>query len=455
MIKVSTNGFKRLVENNLTATSIVPSISKKDIKEFKIGKSYFYTIKNKSKFQIKYNKKIYCIYDILNTHFSKSIPLNNATTSFRKDFSYLNFFEPHRNSYHFIRLDIRSFFHSIDIEEVKKVFSPYFNDNHIDENKTQLLIDAFINLVTYEIPKNSANEHFKGKRVLPMGFKTSPMISNVIFRQLDIQIQKLCSENNIEYTRYADDMLFSSSKDLNFIHSGSFINEIRVIIAQLNFKLNAHKTIMSKHTLSLNGYTIEYKKSELRLSNKKINIIKKMIHMILVQKESEDVILKKLFQYKMKWKFRPLDRETYEKYHLEQLLNKVLGYRSYLLSVVKFNKKYHCTLEETINKYSDIIYKLNFISNDFQLKIEELEKTMELNKPFHRMDKIKIDSLILTDEIKGKLKNNNYKTLRDLYEITEEKLINDIYGIGKVKAKKIIEVRDSELNKIQQNMKHI
>ena len=450
MIKVSTNGFKRLVENNLTSTSIVPSISKENIKEFKIGKSYFYSIKNKLKFQIKYNKKNYCIYDILNAHFSKSIPLNNATTSFRKNFSYLNFFEPHRNNYHFIRLDIRSFFHSIDIEDIKKVFKPYFHDTFIDDSKTQHIVDAFINLVTYTISTNSSNENFKGKRVLPMGFKTSPMISNVIFRQLDIQIQKLCSEKNIVYTRYADDMLFSSSKDLNFIHSESFINEIRVIIAQLNFELNAYKTIMSKHTLSLNGYTIEYEKSELRLSNKKISIIKKMVHMINKEKKSENFILKKLFQYKVKWKFRPLDRETYEKYHLEQLLNKVLGYRSYLLSIVQFNKKYHCTLEETIEKYSKIIDELNFIADKFQLRIEKLEKIIEKNKPFHRMAKVKIDSLDLKLSQKKNLKEAGFKTLKEFNTIKEEELISKVKGIGIVNAKEIMFIINIELGKIKE-----
>jgi len=443
MRKVSTNGLKQLVRNNLNSKFIVPSISRSDVKEFKIGKSYFYTIKNKSKFQIKYNN----IYDTLNDYLYKFIPLNNATTSFRKNFSYLNFFEPHRNNYYFLRLDIRSFFHSIDIEDIKKVFEPYFENNYIDENKTQHVIDAFINLVTYEIPKNSTNEKFKGKRVLPMGFKTSPMISNIIFRQLDIQIQKLCSDKNIVYTRYADDMLFSSSKDLNFIHSESFVNEIRIIIAQLNFELNEHKTIKAKHTLSLNGYTIEYGKSELRLSNKKTNVIKKMIYMIDEKKESADVILKKLFQYKIKWKSEPLDEETYEKYHLEQLLNKVLGYRSYLLSIVQFNKKYHCTLNETIKKYSKINFELDLISDKFQSRIEKLEKIIEKNKPFHRMAKIQIDSLDLTDGIKDKLKKENYKTLKDLYEIKKEDLIK-IKGIGTVRAENIIEIIKNEIKKI-------
>jgi len=448
MIKVPTNGFKQLVENNLNSKSTVPSISSSDIKEFKIGKSYFYTIKNKKKFQIKHNKKTFCIYDILNAHFSKSIPLNNATTSFRKNFSYLNFFEPHKNNYHFIRLDIRSFFHSIDIEDIKKVFKPYFHDVYIDEKKTQHIVDAFINLVTYEIPKNSPNliKKKKGKRVLPMGFKTSPMISNVVFRQLDIQIQKLCSKRNIIYTRYADDMLFSSSKDFKFIHSESFINEIRVIIALLNFELNAHKTIKANHTLSLNGYTIEYGKSELRLSNKKINIIKKMIYMINIKEASADIILKKLFQYKIKWKVKALDRETYEKYNIEQLLHKVLGYRSYLLSVVKFDKKYHCTQQDTIDKYLKIIDTLEEISEKFQKQIIELERIIENNKPFHRMAKIKIDSLNLTITIKDKLKKENFKTLKDLYGVKEEKLMT-INGIGKVKAQRILEVISNEIEK--------
>jgi len=444
--KVSTNGFRNLVKNFIDLTSEVPSIQPEDIKEFKIGKSYFYTIKNKQKFFIKYDKKNYCIYDILNSHFSKTIPLNSASTAFRKELSYLHFFEPHKENYNFIRLDIRSFFHSITEEDIEDVFEKYFYDEPIYENGTQSLLDAFIKLVTYKIPKNSPNKKFRGKRVLPMGFKTSPVISNIIFRQLDIQIQKLCLERGVVYTRYADDMLFSSSKYLTYIHSDDFVKEIRIIISRMNFELNEHKTIKAKHTLSLNGYTIQYSKfhsdskvpkikfskkeqdemekllevigniktpsskgeviHELRLSNKKTNVIKKMIHMIDKEKKSPILILKKLFQYRIKWKFKPLDIETSQKYYLEQLLHKILGYRSYLLSIIQFDKKYHCTQKETIDKYLKIIDDLEGISDNFQKQIVELEKIIEKNKPFHKMAKVKIDKLGFTNGIKNKLKNN-------------------------------------------------
>ena len=170
--------------------------------------------------------------------------------------------------------------------------------------------------------------------------------------------------------------------------------------------------------------------------------------MIMKEKKSENFILKKLFQYKIKWEFRPLDRETYKKYHLEQLLNKVLGYRSYLLSIVQFNKKYHCTLEATIKKYSKIIDELDLISDRFQFRIEKLEKIIEENKPFYRMAKVKIDSLDLTDGIKSKLKKENYNTLRDLYEIKEENLVV-IKGIGPKTALHVIKVIEKDILRLK------
>jgi len=451
MLKIPTNGFKRLVENNLDSRFTVPSISSNDIKEFKIGKSYFYTIINKTKFQIIYNQKNYSIYDILNAYFAKRIPLSNATTSFRNNFSYLNFFEPHRNNYHFIRLDIRSFFHSIDIEDIKKVFKPYFYNVYIDENKLQHIVDAFINLVTYEIPEDSLNviKGKKEKRVLPMGFKTSPMISNVIFRQLDIQIQKLCSERNIIYSRYADDMLFSSVKNNNYIHSDDFVKEIRVIIGQMKFKLNKHKMLKAKHTLSLNGYTIDSSNKELRLSNKKTSIIKKLIYKINEEKKAPDEILKKLFQYKIEWKFKP-DIYIYEKYNIEQLLNKVVGYRSYLLSIVKFNKKYQCTEIKTIDKYMVIINDLEEIIEQYRNEIVNLDKKIEKKKEDYNNGLLKsIDELSFTGWQKEILKNSGYLTLKSLKGVKEKHLYDTVKGIGKVKAKKIMATVKQELLKLR------
>ncbi len=165
----------------------------------------------------------------LNTRFLSEISLNSSAVAYRKEKSYLDFFEPHTSSYRFLRLDIKSFFHSISEELVRDVFSSYFSDELFfdNENNKQSLLDAFINLTFIKVDENFSDLLLRGKKILPIGFETSPSISNIIFRKFDILIQDFCSRNNISYTRYADDMLFSSSKKiLILVHSKRFIDEI-------------------------------------------------------------------------------------------------------------------------------------------------------------------------------------------------------------------------------------
>lgn len=361
MNKITKKIFKKFLKNILQNNTI-NLIQKENINEFKIGKSYFYELKD--------NDDLLAIHRSINITFQRNIPLNNAVVSFRKHKSYLDLFEPHRKNYHFLRLDIKSFFHSIEVRDIKDIFSSYFEDKYIDDAEKQTLIDAFINIVTYTVPDDSLNGDFRGKKILPMGFITSPVVSNIVFRKLDILIQKFCSQHNIIYTRYADDMLFSSDKNSKYVHSDGFISEISILVSQMKFRLNQHKTLKATHTLSLNGYTVQYSNilkdilggrdekviNEFRLSNKKINIIKKMIHLIDVEKQTPRYVLKKLFNYQLSPDV-PIDKR--EEYYNHQLTNKLTGYRSYLLSFVTFNKKYECIQKNTLDKYLKIIVDLN------------------------------------------------------------------------------------------------
>ena len=49
-------------------------------------------------------------------------------------------------------------------------------------------------------------------RRLPQGAPTSPIVSNMICAQMDSQLQRLASANRCTYTRYADDMSFSTMR---------------------------------------------------------------------------------------------------------------------------------------------------------------------------------------------------------------------------------------------------
>lgn len=54
---------------------------------------------------------------------------------------------------------------------------------------------------------------------LPLGFRTSPVISNQVFRETDLAIEKLCLAHSVKYTRWVDDLVFSGhSVDDAFLH---------------------------------------------------------------------------------------------------------------------------------------------------------------------------------------------------------------------------------------------
>nr|WED67838.1 reverse transcriptase domain-containing protein [Pectobacterium colocasium] len=133
-----------------------------------------------------------------------------------------------------------------------------------------------------------------------MGFPTSPFISNIIFRKLDIVIKNLCDKRGITYTRYADDMLFSSSGKDKLLGSEYFDNEISSIVNMAGLSLNTHKKIFKKGIVSLNGYVIENKdgggeRGNLRISNWKTYLIRKAL-----DKYKKDILksiyVKKFFQ---------------------------------------------------------------------------------------------------------------------------------------------------------------
>lgn len=147
-----------------------------------------------------------------------------------------------------MRLDIKNFFENINNQLIEKVFDYYFR---IDDDTTnnEALID-FREMVTLE-----------GK--VPQGAITSPTLSNIVFRQLDLRIYKYCKKFNITYTRYADDLLFSS--DSNYLHKDFFIKKLKYIISSMDFKLNERKIRYDKDYISLNGFVIE---DSIRVSRK-------------------------------------------------------------------------------------------------------------------------------------------------------------------------------------------
>lgn len=90
----------------------------------------------------------------------------------------------------------------------------------------------------------------KGKLV--QGSILSPMITNLILCQMDKQIQTFCEKKNIVYSRYADDMLFSSKRRID----KSFCFQILYILKKFGLKANPKKIDFNTDIIDCNGLKI-------------------------------------------------------------------------------------------------------------------------------------------------------------------------------------------------------
>lgn len=81
--------------------------------------------------------------------------------------------------------------------------------------------------------------------VLPQGAPTSPVLSNICARTLDTRLSGLARRFHLAYTRYADDITFSSNHNV-YQTDGDFMKELHLIIDECHFAINDKKTRLQK-----------------------------------------------------------------------------------------------------------------------------------------------------------------------------------------------------------------
>jgi len=81
--------------------------------------------------------------------------------------------------------------------------------------------------------------------VLPQGAPTSPLISNAICDTLDKLLTGVSRRFGLRYTRYADDITFSSMHNV-YAENGEFLQELRRIIEMQGFVINENKIRLQK-----------------------------------------------------------------------------------------------------------------------------------------------------------------------------------------------------------------
>lgn len=270
------------------------------------------------------------------------IPLPDNVCGFVKKRSYRDFLVPHVNktskNRFYLRLDIKNFFDSISDKKVRYTLQEYITINDNVENKE--VLEDIIDIVT-----------LNGS--LPQGAVTSPVISNIVFRRLDIRIRKYCNKLNVTYTRYADDMLFSCHSDRLF--DSFFVKMITKILKDEDFILNRKKIKKGKSFISLNGFVVG---KNIRLSRKKKQDINRFIFLYEKGGNPKDIIelINRLNNSEFYYRTRNFESKS-------SIINYLAGFRSMLINWIPDNSddNWKKDVESLICRLEKIITKVEYL----------------------------------------------------------------------------------------------
>jgi retron-type reverse transcriptase len=111
-----------------------------------------------------------------------------------------------------------------------------------------------------------------GPRGLPQGACTSPAISNLISRRMDARLSGIAKKLGWTYTRYADDLSFSSQSRERI---GYLLARIRHITADEGFVVNEKKTRVLKPAArqTVTGVTVNVEPSVSRRKRRELRAI--------------------------------------------------------------------------------------------------------------------------------------------------------------------------------------
>lgn len=170
-------------------------------------------------------------WDEINTKKKVTKPISHG---FRKGASILTNASVHRGRRFVFNVDIKDFFDSINFGRVYGFFV---------KNKDFVLSESVAKVL-------AAIACHDGK--LPQGSPCSPVISNLIGQILDIRLAQLAHRYGCSYSRYADDLTFSTNERIfpsaiavsNIDHSWAAGVALSKIIEKAGFQLNPKKTRM-------------------------------------------------------------------------------------------------------------------------------------------------------------------------------------------------------------------
>ncbi|MGJ9420765.1 retron St85 family RNA-directed DNA polymerase [Massilia sp. CMS3.1] len=179
---------------------------------------------------------------LLDNVYSK-LPIHPCATAYRSGASIKNNASIHKESNYLVKLDFRNFFPSIKRVDLIHLLSAHLSEKY-EEN---------------DIARIATISSFQPKDLSPLclsiGAPSSPLLANAVMFEFDNLVEEWCRENSIDYSRYADDLAFSTNAKGMSPKIEGFVKESLLKISYPRLELNANKTtfLSKKHRRRVTG----------------------------------------------------------------------------------------------------------------------------------------------------------------------------------------------------------
>lgn len=209
-----------------------------------------------------------------------ALPLHDCATAYRKNASIKHNAELHASNAYLSKFDFKDFFTSIKDVHLACHLSKYLGGDLSEDE-----INDIVRLSCIKMPG-------KDYMCLSIGAPSSPMLSNTIMFQFDTKISDWCASHGVSYTRYADDLAFSTNE--NGVLTTGIEAVIRGVARDLDclaLRLNNRKTahLSKKHQRRITGLIIN-NDGNVSLGRSRKRKISSMVHKYDVKALSGDQV---------------------------------------------------------------------------------------------------------------------------------------------------------------------
>jgi len=252
------------------------------------------------------------------TQLKPLLPVHDAAFAYKKNTGIKQNARQHQKSRYLLKMDFQNFFHSITPELLFTIVKKH----NIELTKDDKYL---LEQILFFCPSKRTG----GKLILSIGAPSSPLISNAILFFFDQVLQEVCKKQGITYTRYADDITFSTNIRNQLFEVPHMVKQILAEHFLGKITINESKTVFSSkaHNRHVTGVTIT-NEGNLSIGRERKRYISSLIHKFsLNQLPNEDFpYLQGLlaFSYDIEPMFK---QRMIKKYSLDTINKIIIGIR--------------------------------------------------------------------------------------------------------------------------------